>query len=128
MTDATETKRILIAEDNPGLAHVLQFNLEMAGLDVTLAETGSDAWLVAQADEGFDAVITMPGMTGVELCRKLRETDAYREIPIVMVTAREMELDVRRICDELQLAAIFAKPYSPGELLQTIESMIAAAE
>ena len=81
--------KTLVAEDNIGLARVLQFNLERIGLNVTVANTGSKAWEAANSDN-FDLVITdheMPGMTGIELCTRLRDMPAYAETPIVMVTA-----------------------------------------
>ena len=121
------SKRVLVAEDNVGLAHVLQFNLQRNGFDVTVAHDGSEAWGFVQREK-FDVVITdheMPRMTGVELCARLHELPDYETTPIVMVTARELELDITSIKQRLGVAAIMPKPYSPEELLNTVEKLLA---
>ena len=123
-------KRVLVAEDNLGLAHVLQFNLERVGYAVTVAHDGAEAWEFAQREK-FDVVITdqeMPLMTGVELCERLRERPEYETTPVVMVTARQLELDVTTLQQRLGLAAIIPKPYSPEALMSTVEKLIAGEE
>ncbi len=122
-----DRKRVLVAEDNPGLARVLVFTLERSGYDVTLCRDGNAAWLALQHDT-FDIMITdyqMPGITGEELCRKLRGLEQHTEMPIVMVTGRELELDVKRLSAELNLAAVYPKPYSPRNLMGLIQGLFA---
>lgn len=126
MTDSP--KRALVAEDNPGLAHVLRFKLGQMGLDVTVARDGQQAWEEAQ-DESFDLVVTdqqMPGMLGTELLSRLRQMPEYNDTPFVMVTAKALELDIRRLENQLQIAAVFSKPYSPMKLAATVERLMAA--
>ena len=121
------SKRVLVAEDNLALAHVLQFNLERHGFDVAVAHDGREAWEIAQREK-FDIVITdheMPQMTGIELCARLREMPDFESIPIVMVTARALELDVTTLQQQPGLAAIMPKPYSPKELMNTVEKLLA---
>ncbi len=121
-------KRVLVAEDNAGLAHVLRFKLGQIGLDVTVARDGEKAWEAAQTDS-FDLVISdqqMPGMLGTELLERLREMPAYAKTPFIMVTAKTLEMDLERLEKELQLAAVFSKPYSPMRLAATIERLMAA--
>ena len=120
-------KRVLVAEDNAGLAHVMRFNLELLDLDVTVAMDGAQAWQFAQ-DETFDMIVSdheMPGLTGVELCERIRELPKYKTTPIGMVTARELELDGERLREQLSISEIFAKPYSPTKVCQTIENLLA---
>jgi two-component system chemotaxis response regulator CheY len=127
MSNAAKTA--LVAEDNPGLAHVLRFKLGQLGLDVTLARDGDQAWLYAQ-ERAFDLVVTdeqMPGLNGSELLARMRELPQYENTPFVMVTAKALELDVQRLELELRLAAVFAKPYSPMRLTATIERLLAEA-
>jgi CheY-like chemotaxis protein len=122
----TDKKRILVAEDNPGLARVLAFNLQHAGFEVTVCQDGAQAWGTLRQAE-FDAVVTdyeMPEMNGEQLCRRMRDLGQYAETPIVMVTARETELDVRRLEAELALAAVYPKPYSPRELVQIVQQLM----
>jgi two-component system, chemotaxis family, chemotaxis protein CheY len=122
-------KRILIVEDNAGLAHVMSFNLRALGLDVAVAINGQVAWELAQA-EAFDLIVTdheMPRMTGIELCTRLRQLPEYAATPIIMVTARELELDLKNLRDELSIAAIFSKPYSPAKVKAKAEELLSFA-
>ncbi len=122
-------KRVLVAEDNAGLAHVMSFNLRALGLEVAVAVNGQIAWEMAQA-QTFDLIVTdheMPRLTGIELCTRLRQLPEYATTPIIMVTARELELDLKNLRDELSIGAIFAKPYSPAKVKAKAEELLAAA-
>ena len=113
---------LLIVEDNPALGVVVQFNLERAGYNVTLAENGCVAWDLAQARD-FQLVITdqqMPGMTGVELCQRLRGHPRYSQTPIIMLTAKGLELNLSDLRKRLRIAAVLPKPFSPRELTQKV--------
>jgi len=126
---ASNKKRVLVAEDNPGLAHVMRFNLELLDLDVTVALDGDQAWQAAQ-DTTFDLIVSdheMPGLTGVQLCERIRQLPKYQETPIIMVTARELELDGKRLRQQLLINAVFAKPYSPAKVCETVEKLLAPA-
>ena len=121
-------KRVLIAEDNAGLAHVMSFNLRTLGLEVAVAGHGQAAWEMAQA-ETFDLVVTdheMPKLTGIELCRRLRQLPQYATTPIIMVTARELELDLQNLRDELSISEIFSKPYSPAKIKDKVGQLLTA--
>lgn len=118
-----EAKKILVAEDNLALASVVKFNLERAGFNVTVAQNGREAWDFSQNDQ-FDLVLTdhqMPELTGVELCQRLREDERYARTPVIMLTAKGLELDLARLRDELGVAAAFPKPFSPIEIIAAIE-------
>ncbi|MCA9266905.1 MAG: response regulator [Planctomycetales bacterium] len=122
-------KRVLIAEDNAALARVVQFNLHRSGFETVIAANGGIAWETATG-ELFDAVITdqqMPEMTGVELCRNLRSLPEYRDTPIVMLTAKGLELELSKLGEELGLSATFSKPFSPSKVVQTVEELLAAS-
>lgn len=123
----SDKKRVLVAEDNAGLAHVMRFNLELLDLEVTVAMDGEQAWQFAQ-DEDFDLVVSdheMPGLTGVQLCERIRQLPKYKTTPIIMVTARELELDGKYLRNQLLINEIFAKPYSPANVCQTVEQLLA---
>lgn len=122
-------KQALVAEDNAGLAHVMSFNLRALDLEVAVAANGQVAWEMAQA-ELFDLIVTdheMPRLTGIELCTRLRQLPVYATTPIIMVTARELELDLKNLRDELSIAAIFCKPYSPAKIKAKAEELLTAA-
>lgn len=114
--------QILVAEDNSAMANVLRFTLSRAGFDVTVARDGREAWEHAKASH-YDLVVTdhqMPFVTGVELCRLLRESEAYREAPILMLTAKQLELDRELIQSHLNVSEIIPKPFSPKYLIECI--------
>ena len=122
-------KHILVAEDNAALASVVRFNLERAGFQVTVVRNGRVAWEVVR-EEAFDLIVTdqqMPEMTGREFCEKLRALDEYRDTPVIMLTAKGMELDLPRLKAELGIAATFLKPFSPKEIVKSVEDHLEAA-
>lgn len=118
-------QRILVAEDNPGLARVLEFKLSQEGFDVVVCPDGQAAWEEVQASE-FDAVVTdyeMPRINGAQLCEKIREVERLAALPIMLVTAREPELDL----DEVKrqgVNQVYAKPYSPRQLIDAIRQLL----
>ena len=123
-----EAKKILVAEDNLALASVVKFNLERAGFNVTVAQNGREAWDFSQNDQ-FDLVLTdhqMPELTGVELCQRLREDERYARTPVIMLTAKGLELELARLRDKLGVTAVLPKPFSPIEMISTIEDCLAS--
>lgn len=120
-------KRLLVAEDNLALAGVVAFNLRQAGFEVVVRHNGNDAWREAQA-EHFDLIVLdqqMPGMNGSELCAKLRSHPQKRNTPVVMVTAKGLELDLARLQNELQASAVLSKPFSPADLIAQVKQALA---
>ncbi|MCA9118974.1 MAG: response regulator [Planctomycetaceae bacterium] len=121
-------RRILVVEDNAALASVVRFNLERAGFQVTVACNGRVAWDAVQED-AFDLVITdqqMPEMTGTEFCERLRGVTGFQELPVIMLTAKGMELELPRLKAELGIAATFLKPFSPKEIVKAVEDQLEA--
>jgi CheY-like chemotaxis protein len=119
-------KRILVAEDHPALARVLAFTLKKAGFEVTVCNDGAAAWEAVQ-DGNFDGLATdyeMPHMDGEELCTRIRATERLAHIPVIMVTGRELQLDVRRMKSELNIAAIYPKPYSPKKVVHLFNQLL----
>jgi CheY-like chemotaxis protein len=122
-------KKVLVAEDNPALSGVVRFNLQRAGFDVAVARNGREAFQAA-CQTAFDVVLTdqqMPEMTGTELCVKLRRRQEYSETPIIMLTAKGLELDLDYLREELGVSAALPKPFSPTELISLVEECLAGA-
>jgi CheY-like chemotaxis protein len=120
-------KRILVVEDNPALSRITSFNLEQAGYCVTEARSGREAWELLE-QEHYDLVVTdqqMSGMTGWELCRRMRQSPAHRDTPVIFLTAKELEFDPRQLVDELSVAKVIAKPFSPRELIEFVDELSA---
>jgi DNA-binding response OmpR family regulator len=121
-----EKKRILVIEDNAALATVLRLNLQHAGFDVRVAQNGRLACEVVR-HESFDLVITdeqMPEMSGLEFCRHYRSTDAGRAVPIMLLTAKKLELDAAKISRELQISRILGKPFSPKAIVRDVTGLL----
>lgn len=121
--------RILIAEDNAALSRVLEFTLSKAGYAVTQAANGAIAWDHAQREQ-FDLVLTdqqMPMMTGIELCEHLRQLENYDHVPIVLLTAKGLELELPKLCEEFGIATTFAKPFSPSQVTKTVQKLLQSA-
>ena len=118
---------MLIAEDDAALALVIRYRLIKAGCELLHARDGQAAWQAAQR-EHFDLIITdeqMPEMTGTQLCLKLPSDPRYAHTPIVMVTAKALEMDMTRCGELLGLAALVTKPFSPNRLANIVESCLA---
>ena len=89
------------------------------GFSVTCAYDGATAAEAAR-QESFDLVITdyqMPKMSGEELCEAIRTDSINREVPIVLCSAKGLEIDSTRMNEVHRLAKVFHKPFSPGEVV-----------
>lgn len=113
--------RILIVDDNTTTADVVRFNLERNNHGVVVAHNGDKAWLYFQAEK-FDCVIvdhTLPGMNGHQLCEKIRGINPT--IPLILLTGRTLEPSIMEPYEQLQIAKAMAKPFSPREIVSTVE-------
>ena len=124
----SETKKILVVEDNPAFSSIVQFHLERVGYEVIVAFDGREArQRIRHSSDLFDLVITdqqMPHVSGEQLVRHLQQDTKYSRIPIIMLTAKALELDVTRLRDEFNIAAVIAKPFSPTDLVGTVEACL----
>ncbi|KLU05136.1 two-component response regulator [Rhodopirellula islandica] len=124
--NAAQKKRVLIAEDDPVLRHLLQFTLDRAGMDVTAVADGQLAWDMIQSSEKFDALVTdheMPALSGVELIGRVVETSPISVI--VLCTAKGFEIDPDKIVERPGLVSLVSKPFSPRQLVSIIEERLA---
>ncbi len=117
-------QRVLVVDDDATVSDVVRRYLERAGYEVTLAADGA-AGLAAFAAQRPDLVVLdlmLPGVPGLEVCRRLREGDG-RDTPIIMLTALGEESD--RVLG-LQLGAddYLTKPFSPRELVLRVQSVL----
>ena len=121
------TKPVLIVEDEPDIAEGLRYNLEREGLPVLLARTGEQG-LAAALDAGNPPSLVLldlmlPGMSGAELCRRLRREPATRRTPIIMLTARGSESE--RVAGlELGADDYVTKPFSVRELVARVRAVL----
>jgi len=114
--------RVLIVEDEPDLADPLAYLLRREGYDVEVAEDGPAA-IAAFQERGADIVLLdlmLPGMPGTEVCRQIR---AGSTVPIIMVTAKDSEVDIV-VGLELGADDYVTKPYSSRELLARMRAVL----
>jgi len=114
--------RVLIVEDEPDLADPLAYLLRREGYDVEVAEDGPAA-IAAFQERGADIVLLdlmLPGMPGTEVCRQIR---AGSSVPIIMVTAKDSEVDIV-VGLELGADDYVTKPYSSRELLARMRAVL----
>jgi two-component system NtrC family sensor kinase len=110
--------RILIAEDDATMRHILAGVLKKLGYEVTAASDGTEAWEILRKSDAPKLLIldwVMPGMDGLSLCRKIRETQTGGYIYIIMLTANESRKDV---LEGFEAGAddYLVKPIDPDEL------------
>lgn len=118
--------RILIVEDNAAMANLWKFNLERSGFEVVTAPTGNRALEIA-TDSHFDAIISdqqMPGMSGTEFCRALRDMPEYQTTPLLLCTAKGFELDRQSLLEKYDIAHVVPKPVSPRWLVGTMHELV----
>ncbi len=116
---------ILVVEDEPPLVEVLRYNLEKEGYQVNVAEDGAQA-LHKVHEAPPDLVILdwmLPELSGIEVCRQLREDPDSRDIPVIMLTARGEEADrVKGLASGADDYVV--KPFSPAELLARVRAVL----
>ncbi len=113
---------VLIIEDEKELSKVLEAYLKRSGYDV-LAATRGDEGLALWEEKHPDMVLldlNLPGMDGIDIARKIRQTD---DTPLIMVTARVDELD-RLLGLELGADDYIAKPFSPREVVARVKAVL----
>ncbi len=114
--------RVLVVEDETSYSEALSYVLRKEGFDVAVAETGPDA-LAEFERAGADIILLdlmLPGLSGTEVCRHIRQTSA---VPIIMVSAKDTEVD-KVVGLELGADDYVTKPYSPRELVARIRAVL----
>jgi DNA-binding response OmpR family regulator len=124
-TTMSRGKRVLVAEDELDIRGLIRYSLEFAGYEVLQASNGAEA--VKQATEHQPDLILldvrMPTMTGYEACEALKAQDATKDIPIVFLSARGQEAEIKQ---GLKLGAeeYILKPFAPDELYRRVTAIL----
>lgn len=117
--------KILAVDDSASMRQMVSFTLKGAGHDVTEAVDGKEALGIAEGDT-FDLVLSdvnMPNMNGIELVTELRKLDAYKFIPILMLTT-ESAGDKKNEGKQAGATGWIVKPFNPDQLLSTIQRVL----
>jgi len=118
-------ERILVVEDEQDIADLIAFNLEQEGYQVEFVLSGEDGLNRAKATIPDLIVldIMLPGLNGLDVCRALRSDQTTLNIPIIMLTARDEDIDV---VTGLEVGAddYITKPFSPKVLIARIRAVL----
>jgi two-component system, OmpR family, phosphate regulon response regulator PhoB len=120
--------QVLVVEDEPALSTLLRYNLEKEGFSVAEARDGEEA-LLQLKEAKPDAVLLdwmLPRLSGLELCRQIRRAPAWRDLPVIMLTARGEEGDRVRGLDS-GADDYVVKPFSTSELIARLKAVIRRA-
>jgi two-component system phosphate regulon response regulator PhoB len=120
--------RILLVEDEPDIAEILQYNLEKEGFEVAVESRGDSA-LERVREEAPDLLILdlmLPGLDGLELARILQRDRRTAALPLIMLTARGEEVD-RIVGLELGADDYITKPFSPREVVLRVRAVLRRA-
>jgi two-component system alkaline phosphatase synthesis response regulator PhoP len=122
------TGKILVVDDEKVLLETIAYNLEQAGYTVITATDGLSALEIAHQEPPDLVVldIMLPGIDGLEVCRRLRREDATQSIPIIMLTAKGDEID-KVVGLEVGADDYVTKPFGRQELLARIRALLRRA-
>jgi len=121
--------RVLIADDQPNIVASLEFLMRRSDYDVRVARDGEEALRLAETFRP-DLVlldVMMPVRSGFDVCQKLRENVALRDMKIVMLTAKGRDTEKNRGAD-LGVNAYVTKPFSTKDLMNTVRGLLPRSE
>jgi len=117
--------KILVVDDEIYIVHILDFSLGMEGYEVVTALDGEQA-LEKVKNEKPDLIvldIMMPKLDGYETCKMLKNEDATREIPVILLSAKGRNVD-QKIGFEVGADDYITKPFSPRKLVERINAIL----
>ena len=118
-------KNILIVEDDPDIRELTQYNLKREGFSVVEATTGEEGLACVQQG-GIDLVLLdlmLPVLDGLEVCRRIRLSDEFETLPIIMLTAKGEESDIV-VGLEVGANDYVTKPFSPRVLVARVRALL----
>ena len=118
-------RTILVVEDEKDIRELIRFHLEQDGYAVREAESGESALTIVAAQRPALVVLDLmlPGIDGLELCRRLRGAEGTRARPVIILTAKATEVD-RVLGLEFGADDYVTKPFSPRELVARIRAVL----
>ncbi|MDR2605152.1 MAG: response regulator [Desulfovibrio sp.] len=119
-------KHILIVDDSKTIRNLVAFIMKKEGFKVTMAEDGLDGLEKLYSSESIDLIVSdinMPRMDGFTFIKTVREQDAYRDVPIVVLSTEGKEQDIQQ---GIQLGAnlYMVKPAQPEQMMKNIRMLL----
>lgn len=121
---------IMIIEDEPDLVSILEYNLVKEGYQTRAALDGRTGLALAEQEPRPDLVLLdlmLPDISGTEVCRQLRSRDGTRDVPVIIITARDDEVD-RVVGFEIGADDYVTKPFSVRELMLRVRALLRRAQ
>lgn len=118
-------KKILVVDDEPDIVSMLTMRLEASGYQVVASSDGNDGYKKAKSEKPDLIVLDLmlPGMDGYQVCRLLKFDENYRNIPIIMLTAKGQKED-REWGQKVKADFYLTKPFESSVLLARIKELI----
>ena len=128
MTDPVTT-RIIVADDDKDILDLVVFKLTQAGYDVVGVADGVSALAAIEANPPRLAIldVMMPGLSGMDVLRKVRANEATKDLDIILLTARSRDSDVDAGF-AIGASDYVVKPFSPRELVHRVNALLARAD
>jgi two-component system alkaline phosphatase synthesis response regulator PhoP len=122
-------QKILVVEDEPDIRKLVQYNLTQERFNVLEAEDGEQALKLLQRERPNLVILDLmlPGLSGMELCKLLRQRSDTATLPILMLTAKAGEAD-RIVGLEMGADDYLAKPFSPREMVARVRAILRRSE
>lgn len=113
---------VLVVDDEPHIGRIIRTRLEQAGFTVHLAEHGAEALATLESTPAVALVVLdlmLPGMSGTDILRILRDDIRWRPLPCIVLTAAGQDAQLREV-ESLGVSEIMTKPFSPRRLLERV--------
>jgi len=122
-------ENILVIDDEKDIVRIIQYHLKQEGFRVIKAHSGGAALDIIGSTDGIDLIVLdlmLPGIDGLEICKKLKSTEKTKSIPVVMLTVKSEETDIIK---GLKMGAddYITKPFSPKVLVERIKTILKRA-
>jgi CheY-like chemotaxis protein len=122
------THKILVCDDEPHILHAVSFKLSTGGFEIAQASNGREAiaWLESHTPDFIITDYQMPDMNGFELCEFIRSRPETADVPIIMLTAKALEMSEESVKQRFGLEALLMKPFSPRGLLDSVRKVLSS--
>ncbi|MDO5711432.1 MAG: response regulator [Micrococcales bacterium] len=123
---SADPMRVVVADDDADIRELVTFKLMQAGYEIDAVSDGSQAWAtISEAPPRLAVLdVMMPGLSGLDVLRKVREDERTRGVPVILLTARSRDSDVDSGFATGATDYVI-KPFSPRELVHRVSSVLA---
>lgn len=120
---SADPMRVVVADDDADIRELVTFKLRQAGYDIDAVADGAQAWAtISEAPPRLAVLdVMMPGLSGLDVLRKIRDDEHTKTVPIILLTARSRDIDAGFASGATDYVA---KPFSPRELVRRVTSVL----